>query len=566
MSKARNLSDFISDPTISTTEIADLAVTHAKLHGTMDLSSKTVTLPSAITDTITNKLPLAGGTLTGLTTVNMGAETSPLRVGSTGNDAAVSYSNASTPTAYNVRAGMSDTDDFSIWTSDTKRLTVIDNGNVGIGTTGPNEALHIYRASGDASFKLQNASQILRFDQNSIRTTTNSPIAMFTNNTSTQGFRIENDGRMIIGQTAGQTNVKLTVAGNVKMGSAATSSWANTINDIGGLDVIVGSGSTGLTVWDDNAQSTPRFKVTRTGNASISGGLRVGDSSISQTYGLSSGYLQTIQAASGNQSYLSITRPGAAPDSNGLVIGEDTSNSYITQRNNKPLIITQNDTNAVLISSTDGTGTSSGGARMYVYGGIRTTTPGGLFTDMYNGGSGFYGTGGYFGGPIFRTPNLGAGSSGEATADIFNMYTSGHWGQGSYIRVCVFTRYYGSGYREYFLRQDRGSSTITIEQRHEGGGENSPYLDVHNSTLVGTSTHSGQTVRRQTVRLRSGGSYHNCHATIEFAQVSNGARVWDSASSVANVDTNARTTGGGIHFLNFRVDNNNSEYNQRNEV
>jgi len=389
---------------------------------------------------------------------------------------------------------------------------------------------------------------------------------MFTNNTATQGFRIENDGRMIIGQTAGQTNVKLTVAGNVKMGSAATSSWANTINDLGGLDIIVGSGSTGLTVWDDNSQSTPRFKVTRTGNGSISGGFRVGDSSISQAYGLSYGYMQTIQAPSGNQSYLSITRPGATPDSKGLVIGEDTADSYITQRENKPLIITQNDTNAVLISSTNGSGTSSGGARMYVYGGIRTTTPGGVFTDLYNGGSGFYGTGGYFGGPIFRTPNLGASSSSEATVDIFNMYTSGHWGQGSYIRVCVFSRYYGAGYREYFLRQDRGSSTITIEQRHQGGGENSPYLDVHNSTLVGSGTHSGQTVRRQTVRLRTGGTYHNCFATIEFAQVANGARVWDSASSVANVDTNARTTGGGVHFLNFRVDNNNSEYNQRNQV
>ncbi len=49
MSKARNLSDFISDPTISSTEIADLAVTHAKLHTTMDLSSKTVTLPTLST-------------------------------------------------------------------------------------------------------------------------------------------------------------------------------------------------------------------------------------------------------------------------------------------------------------------------------------------------------------------------------------------------------------------------------------------------------------------------------------------------------------------------------------
>jgi len=56
MSKARNLSDFISDPTISSTEIADLAVTHAKLHGTMDLSSKTVTLPTLSTLNITGNV------------------------------------------------------------------------------------------------------------------------------------------------------------------------------------------------------------------------------------------------------------------------------------------------------------------------------------------------------------------------------------------------------------------------------------------------------------------------------------------------------------------------------
>ena len=54
MSKARNLSDFISDPAIDSTELgsgsvttdklSDQAVTAAKLHNTLDLSSKTVTL------------------------------------------------------------------------------------------------------------------------------------------------------------------------------------------------------------------------------------------------------------------------------------------------------------------------------------------------------------------------------------------------------------------------------------------------------------------------------------------------------------------------------------------
>jgi hypothetical protein len=43
MSKARNLSDFISDATVDSTEIADLSVTHAKLHTDMNLSSKTLT-------------------------------------------------------------------------------------------------------------------------------------------------------------------------------------------------------------------------------------------------------------------------------------------------------------------------------------------------------------------------------------------------------------------------------------------------------------------------------------------------------------------------------------------
>jgi hypothetical protein len=55
----------MSDTKIKTSNIGNLAVTHDKLHTTMDLTAKNVTLPSAIADTISNKLPLAGGTMTG---------------------------------------------------------------------------------------------------------------------------------------------------------------------------------------------------------------------------------------------------------------------------------------------------------------------------------------------------------------------------------------------------------------------------------------------------------------------------------------------------------------------
>ena len=44
----------IADLGVSTAKIADLGVTHAKLHNTMDLSSKTVTLPTLSTLNVTN--------------------------------------------------------------------------------------------------------------------------------------------------------------------------------------------------------------------------------------------------------------------------------------------------------------------------------------------------------------------------------------------------------------------------------------------------------------------------------------------------------------------------------
>ena len=53
----------ILDANITTDKIADLGVTHAKLHNTMDLSSKTVTLPSLATLAVTGDLTVDTSTL-----------------------------------------------------------------------------------------------------------------------------------------------------------------------------------------------------------------------------------------------------------------------------------------------------------------------------------------------------------------------------------------------------------------------------------------------------------------------------------------------------------------------
>jgi len=86
---------------------------------------------------------------------------------------------------------------------------LLPNGNVGIGTTGPNESLHIYRASGDASFRLQSSSQQMRIDQNSIRTTTNSSIGIFTNGNTNQLYLNQSTGNVGIGTSSPSASLQV---------------------------------------------------------------------------------------------------------------------------------------------------------------------------------------------------------------------------------------------------------------------------------------------------------------------------------------------------------------------
>ena len=120
-------------------------------------------------------------------------------------------------------------------------LVVLNNaGNVGMGTSGPNESLHIYRSSGDASFRLQSASQQLRIDQNSIRTTTNSSIGIFTNGNTNQMYLNQSTGNVGIGTSS--PNQKLDVSGVTRshkmeiQSSSSDATFLNIINQAGGVD------------------------------------------------------------------------------------------------------------------------------------------------------------------------------------------------------------------------------------------------------------------------------------------------------------------------------------------
>jgi len=96
------------------------------------------------------------------------------------------------------------------------RIVFKNGGYVGIGTTNPTAKLHISNTSGDANILLAGSSgQVLSIDQNSIRTTTASQIAIFTNSTTTNGLYINSSGNIGVGTTS--PSEKLHVSGNVRI-------------------------------------------------------------------------------------------------------------------------------------------------------------------------------------------------------------------------------------------------------------------------------------------------------------------------------------------------------------
>ena len=145
------------------------------------------------------------------------------------------------------------------------KFIVEDSGDVGIGVTTATTKLHIGgTAPGDS---------IIR--QDSTVSGTNWEIG---ERAAGKWQIFEDDGDSIVAtfMSTGKVGIgtevpdaKLQIQGNIKGGSASGSAWTDAKDDIGGLDVFVGSGSKALQVWDDNDQNNPRFVVERSGNVGI---------------------------------------------------------------------------------------------------------------------------------------------------------------------------------------------------------------------------------------------------------------------------------------------------------
>ena len=236
----------------------------------VDIAARDAVLTSTTT-TAGAALPKAGGTMTGGLSIR-GFNGPVLKLGSSGtSDPRIDFEDQNST---NLGAGIfldQDADTLRILRtvsgSATDGIAINASGNVGIGTVSPGAKLDV------------NGAVFISPDtvgKDTIRLTTNAGndgrILIKSDTTTTvdiqaNGVSYLNGGNVGIGDVSPDT--KLHVLGNVKVGSAASSAWAASIQDAGGLDVVVGSGSTGFRVWDDNSQSTPRFIVTRAGNVGI---------------------------------------------------------------------------------------------------------------------------------------------------------------------------------------------------------------------------------------------------------------------------------------------------------
>jgi len=185
----------------------------------------------------------------------------------------------------------------------------------------------------------------------------------------------------------------------------------------------------------------------------------------------------------------------------------------------------------------------------------------------------------------FRTPQLTSSSSAPGSSDFMTVYSSGHWGQQTIFDVSLITNYYRPSIMTW--RCCLNYSTIMIQQLQEGsyGGADTntmflpyttgPELILHNDAdsstkafgkdtaddntsgyrdQVSSGGHSGQSVFKQNLRMKTNGAYYQMYALIRIYAGGGSSTCYFSNSTVSNVDSNRGSNGSGFHFKTISYD------------
>jgi hypothetical protein len=145
---------------------------------------------------------------------------------------------------------------------------------------------------------------------------------------------------------------------------------------------------------------------------------------------------------------------------------------------------------------------------------------------------------------VYYLGYLGSSASTPGTANWFNFYTSGHWGQYTRVMVYSFNHYPGPGYSKWDIT---GTTVTQVEGRGSVGSVTS------SQSTVSSNGHAGQPVYKYTVNFTMPGTY--TQGPWFVAHVSGGgAGHLSNAHSDAQADAWFSTRGGGMYLRNVSTD------------
>ena len=144
------------------------------------------------------------------------------------------------------------------------------NSNVGIGHDNPTAKLDIKPSSGDADLTLRTATQTLRLDQNSIRTTTSNDLTLFTSGNTAQ-FVLDSGGGVGIGTNSPTGKFNSYISATRQLTHNGNGGDLSIISDNNSTPVmyIKGTGTADLFNVYDN--TTEVFSIADGGNVTITG-------------------------------------------------------------------------------------------------------------------------------------------------------------------------------------------------------------------------------------------------------------------------------------------------------